>query len=129
MTDDKKTTVTVKVDVTKEGIVDNDLACGIRIAGIPVETGPGDPSYKVCKVHDLEGDAHTEGLPNNGLLVTTTDFIEGEAKVEVRGLYAVVSAPIYAVLATVVNPFLWVWEGWTKKDPVKPSLVVPEDEK
>lgn len=99
--------------VDNEGIVDTDLACGMA----PIETDTWDPSQEVCDQHDLEDDARIEGLPNDGLLDTTTDFIEGEAKVEAKGWYAVVSAPLYAIAATVVNPFLWIYEGITGKSP------------
>lgn len=110
-----------KVDVTKEGIIDNDLAPGIAPLESPL--GANDPSEPVAEVHDLEFDAHMLGLPNDGITDTTLHFDEGEAEVEGKSLFGVITAPIYAVLATVIGVPLWIYEGITGKSPDKKELV------
>lgn len=94
-----------EVDVTKEGIVDDDETCGldlVTVDGVKLgETGEWDPSSKVCKPHDLEFDANTEGKPNNGIVKTSADFVEGEAAVEAESLVKTVTTPVEALAAAV----------------------------
>lgn len=99
--------------------------CGLA----PFETTINDPSYETCKSHDAEYNRNIEGLPNDGILDTTADFVEGEAEVEAKSLYGVVTAPIYSALVTVIGIPLWIWESFMRPEPLvlpQPSVALQE---
>lgn len=100
---------------------DSDLSCGLA----PLETGSWDPSNEECVAHDLEFDAVKAGIDNSGVTETTLNFDAGEAKVFAKSAYGLVTAPLYAVLATVIGVPLFLWHRVTRRAQQEPQPPEP----
>ena len=73
-----------------------------------VETGPRDPHWPACAIHDPAFVELLDGkTPNESSIRTQWNFTKQILRNAVSGLYAVVSAPVYILLGVGVGVLRW----------------------
>lgn len=90
-----------------------DNSCGVA----PFETGEWDP-YAVtsCAPHDEEYNPLLTGdRPDKTNVQTQIDFVKNATVTAAKGLYAVVTYPVYVLVGAVGGYFRWKYLEWKYK--------------
>lgn len=110
------------IKLSPQALDDSDPGyCGLD----PLTTGPNDPWWKIaCQPHDAAFDkliATGQGSDAGTFLTFTGNIIDGMAK----GLYMLISGPIYWTVGGIGG--LFRWSMVVPKDKIKPDSVDSEE--